>query len=151
MDHTAYNKRFNNAIKNLFQGKSWEIRAEGAQELGNLKDGRAVNSLTKALHRENDEVVINRIIEALGKIGNPKATMPLIDFLRQEVEKPESEQNKKLLFNIIDSLMAIGDNRALTHLGILLDSCPEDIQKRTEEAFSCINPDWKQNLKQKNK
>jgi hypothetical protein len=47
--------------------------------------------------------------------------------------------------------MAIGDKRALTHLGILMDSCHEDIQKRTEEAFNCIDPHWKENLKQINK
>ncbi|MFO8017889.1 MAG: hypothetical protein R6U96_04595 [Promethearchaeia archaeon] len=53
----------------------------------------------------------------------------------------------KHLFNCIDSLMAIGDKRALNVFGFLLDSCHEDIKKRTEEAFACIDPHWKENLK----
>ncbi|MGV9171061.1 MAG: HEAT repeat domain-containing protein [Promethearchaeia archaeon] len=154
MDYPARNKKFNNAIKKLFQGETWEKRAEGAQSLGNLKEGRAANSLVRALNKETDKVVINRIIEALGKIGNPKVTMPIINFLEREIEKPEAEQDKQRLFNIIESLMAIGDKRALTALGILLDSCHEDIKKRTEDAFKCIDLNWKENLKklnQKNK
>ena len=48
---------------------------------------------------------------------------------------------------IIESLMKIGDKRALTHLGILLNSCEEDIRTRTEEAFNCIDPTWKEKIK----
>ncbi|MFX1393833.1 MAG: HEAT repeat domain-containing protein [Promethearchaeota archaeon] len=141
------NNSFNMAIKNLFHGESWEQRAEAATELGKLKEARATNLLTKALKSEKDPVVINRIIEAMGKIKDPKATMIIIDFLKQELELPEERQNKKRLFVIIESLMKIGDKRALEHLGVLLNSCESDIRSLTENAFECIDINWRNNIK----
>ncbi len=141
------NEHFNKAIKNLFHGESWEQRAAAASKLGNLKDARATNLLIKALNSEKDTVVINRIIEAMGKISHPKATMSIIEFLKQELELPEKKQNKNRLFIIIESLMKIGDKRALEHLGILLNSCHADIRELTEQAFECIDVNWRDNLK----
>jgi len=141
------NEHFNIAIKNLFHGESWEQRAAAASKLGNLKDGRATNLLIKALKSEKDTVVINRIIEAMGKISDPKATMGIIEFLNQELELPEKKQNKNRLFIIVESLMKIGDKRALKHLGILYNTCDEEIQKLTEAAFECIDPSWRENIK----
>ena len=141
------NDYFNTAIKNLFHGESWDERAAAASELGKLKDSRATNVLTKALNSEKDSVVINRIIEAMGKIKDPKATMAIIDFLKQELEIPEENQNKNRLFVIIESLMKIGDKRALKHLGILLNSCYSDIRELTEQAFECIDANWRNNIK----
>ena len=147
MDQKTRNEAFNKYINTLFNSSSFKERAIAAQNLGNLKEGRAINMLARALKSEIDDVVINRIIEAMGEIGDPKATMLIIDFLKQELEKPEEEQDKKRLFVIIESLMKIGDTRALEHLGILLDSCHYDIRKLTEEAFECIDPNWKLNIK----
>lgn len=141
------NDAFNIAIKNLFHGESWEQRAAAANELGKLKEARATNLLTKALNSEKDPVVINRIIEAMGKIEDPKATMIIIDFLKQELELPEEKQNKNRLFVIIESLMKIGDKRALEHLGVLLNSCDSDIRSLTEDAFECIDINWRNNIK----
>jgi HEAT repeat protein len=122
-------------------------RVSAAITLGHLKEGRATNLLIKALKSEKDPVVINRIIETMGEIKDAKATIGIIDFLKLELQKPENEQDKSRLFIIIESLMKIGDKRALKHLGILLDSCHSDIRKLTEEAFECIDPNWKRNLK----
>ena len=146
MENTQ-NDSFNKAIKNLFHGKSWEQRATAASELGKLKEARATNLLTKALNSEKDPVVINRIIEAMGKIKDPKATIIIIEFLKKELELPEEKQNKKRLFLIIESLMKIGDKRALEHLGVLLNSCDSDIRSLTEDAFKCIDINWRNNLK----
>jgi HEAT repeat protein len=147
MDQDTINKAFNTYIKQLFNSSSWKDRAIAAKGIGELKQGRATNLLAKALKSEKDQVVINRIIEAMGEIRDPKATMLIIEFLKRELNKPEEKQDKKRLFVIIESLMKIGDKRALEHLGILLDSCNSDIRKLTEEAFLCIDPDWKENLK----
>jgi HEAT repeat protein len=147
MDHKTRNEAFNEYIKTLFNSSSFKERAIAAQNLGNLKEGRAINILARALKSEEDEVVINRIIEAMGEIGDPKATMLIIDFLKQELGKSEEDQDKTRLFIVIESLMKIGDKRALEHLGILLDSCHSDIRKLTVEAFECIDPDWKLNIK----
>jgi HEAT repeat protein len=146
MDSNTYNTDFNNAIKSLFNGELME-RVAAAKQLEAMKDGRATNLLIKALKSEKDGIVINRIIEALGAIKNAKATIPITEFLRFETQKPEEEQDKTRMFLIIESLMKIGDKRALTHLGILLNSCHSDIRKLTEEAFECIDPNWKDNIK----
>lgn len=147
MDQKTRNEAFNKYIKTLFNSSNFKERAIAAQNLGELKEGRAINMLARALKSEKDDVVINHIIEAMGEIGDPKATMLIIEFLKQEVEKPEEDQDKTRLFTIIESLMKIGDKRALEHLGILLDSCHSDIRNLTEEAFECIDPEWKLNIK----
>jgi len=147
MDQKIQNEAFNSYVKKLFNSSSWKDRANAAQNLGKLKEHRATNMLARALKSEEDAVVINRIIEAMGEIRDPKATMLIINFLKEELEKPEENQDKMRLFVIIESLMKIGDKRALEHLGILLDSCHSDIRKLTEEAFECIDPNWKLNIK----
>jgi HEAT repeat protein len=147
MDQKIQNEAFNSYVKKLFNSSSWKDRANAVQNLGKLKEHRATNMLARALKSEEDAVVINRIIEAMGEIRDPKATMLIINFLKEELEKPEENQDKMRLFVIIESLMKIGDKRALEHLGILLDSCHSDIRKLTEEAFECIDPNWKLNIK----
>ncbi|MBY8987728.1 MAG: hypothetical protein KGD61_04690 [Candidatus Lokiarchaeota archaeon] len=121
-------------------------RASAARQIGHLKDGRATNLLVKALTSEEDQIVINRIIEAMGEIKDAKATMTIVDLLKKELEKHENEQDKSLLFLIVESLMKIGDKRALEYLGILLRSCESELKVFTEEAIECIDPDWKKNL-----
>ena len=147
MDYKTQNKEYEAAIQTLLRGQSWNERADAARQLGKFQDGRATNILARALNSEKDEIVINRIIEAMGKIKDAKATMLIIDFLKKELELPEEKQNKNRLFLIIESLMKIGDKRALEHLGILLNSCYADIRELTEQAFQCIDPNWKENLK----
>jgi len=122
------------------------VRASAARQIGHLKDSRATNLLIKALKSEKDPIVINRIIEALGEIKNAKATMAIVEILKKELNKKESEQDKSLLFLVVESLMKIGDKRALEHLGLLMESCEGDIKKLTEEALECIDPNWKENL-----
>jgi HEAT repeat protein len=146
MDSNIRNEIFNNAIRKLFHGEIME-RVSAAKQLGSMKDGRATNLLIKALKSEENEIVINRIIEALGDIKNSKATLSIVELLRVEIEKPEDQQDKTRMFLIIESLMKIGDKRALNHLGILLNSCHDDIRKLTQEAFECIDPNWKENIK----
>ena len=146
MESNTQNNEFNTAIRNLFHGELME-RVAAAKQLGAMKDGRATNLLIKALKSEKDGIVINRVIEALGAIKNAKATLPITEFLKVETQKPEEEQDKTRMFLIIESLMKIGDKRALTDLGILLNSCHSDIRELTEEAFECIDPSWKENIK----
>ncbi|MHA1350557.1 MAG: HEAT repeat domain-containing protein [Promethearchaeota archaeon] len=148
MDSNSTNSRdneYNLAVKNLFHGKIME-RASAARQIGHFKDGRATNILVRALNSEEDSIVINRIIEAMGDVNDAKATMIIVDVLKRELEKQESEQDKSLLFLIVESLMKIGDKRALEHLGLLSRSCESDLKKLTEEAIECIDPNWKENL-----
>ncbi|MFX1276278.1 MAG: HEAT repeat domain-containing protein [Promethearchaeota archaeon] len=146
MEQKTQENEYNQLIKNLFRSEKWEERAEAARRIGHLEQGRAINLLVRALQIEKDDVVINRIIEALGRIKNAKATMSIIEFLKKENEKEEPD--KKRLFVIIESLMKISDKRALSELGLLYDSCEPDIKEMTEEALRCIDPHWQENLKQ---
>lgn len=139
------NEEFNQAINKLFHGEVME-RASAARKIGHLKEGRAINLLTKAIQKEKDPIVVNRIIEAMGEIKNPKSTMIIVDVLKREVAKADEEQDKSLLFLIIESLMKIGDKRALEHLGILLNSCDDEIKALTESALECLDTNWKENL-----
>ncbi|MFX1397243.1 MAG: HEAT repeat domain-containing protein [Promethearchaeota archaeon] len=139
-------EEYNELVKLLFHSKKWEKRAEAARKIGSLSDGKATNILVRALNKEEDPSVINRIIEALGKIKDAKATMPVIEFLKKELEKSEPDNTR--LFIIVESLMRIGDKRALSHLGLLHESCEADIKALTVEALECIDPDWKTTLKQ---
>jgi len=145
MDSNSQDNEYNLAIKNLFHGKIME-RATAARQIGHFKEGRATNLLVRALNSEEDPIVMNRIIEAMGEIKDAKATMVIVEILKRELKKHESEQDKSLLFLIVESLMKIGDKRALEHLGLLSRSCESDLKKLTEEAIECIDPNWKENL-----
>jgi HEAT repeat protein len=147
MDWKTKNVEFNETIKKLFHGETTMERAAAANHLGYLKDKRATNSLAKVLKSENDPVVINRVIEAMGEIQDVKATMLVVDILKKELELPEDQQDTQRIFLIVESLMKIGDKRALEHLGVLLDSCDSEIRSLTEDAFKCIDPEWKNNIK----
>ena len=147
MDEKSQIEQFNKFLSQLLHSEEWERRAEAARGIGKIADGRATHMLVRALQKEKDPVVINNILEAIGKIKDKKATMPIVNFLKKELEKPEEDQDKQRLFVIIEALMRIGDKRALEHLGILLNSCHEDIKNLTEEAFECIAPNWKENIK----
>ena len=147
MDYKTQNKEFDDSIKKLLHGESTMERAAAANHLGYLKDKRATNLFLKALKSEKEPIVINRIIEAMGEIRDVRTTMFIINILKKELELPEDLQDKQRIFLIIESLMKIGDKRALEHLGILLDSCDSDIVNLTEQAFECIDPNWKENIK----
>ncbi len=140
MNWNALNENYNSLIKQLFHAKEWENRADAARQLGLLKDGRAVNLLCRALKSEKDSSVIIRIIEALGRIGNAKATLRIVERLKMEMDK--DEYDKRTVFIIIESLMRIKDKRALPYLSKFLTSKFEEIRQLTVRAFDEIEPRW---------
>ena len=144
MDWNSLNENYNTLIKQLFHAKKWEDRAEAARQLGFLQDGRAVNLLCRALKSEKDSSVSLRIIEALGRIGDGRATLRIIEKLHQTLEK-EPLDKRSIIF-IIESLMTIKDKRALPHLSLFLDSEFEEIRSLTEKAFDSIEPRWREIL-----
>jgi len=141
MENVSYDK----LVTQLFTSAKWEKRAEAAREIGHLGEAKATNLLVRALKSEKDPIVINSIIEAFGRIKDPKSTMPIVDFLKKEIEAEEPDKTR--LFVIMESLIKIGDKRALTHLGLLYNSCEEELKSVTEEALKCIDPNWKENIK----
>ncbi|MFW9882157.1 MAG: HEAT repeat domain-containing protein [Candidatus Thorarchaeota archaeon] len=139
------NVEFNNLIKQLFHDEDWQKRAEAARNLGLLKDGRATNLLCRALRSEKDHIVVNKIIEALGRIGDGRATLRIVEKYKEEQEK--NEIDKFRIIFIIESLTRIKDKRALVYLGPLLDSSDEDIRNLALKAFDVIEPKWKEIIK----
>ncbi|TXT61829.1 MAG: PBS lyase HEAT-like repeat protein [Promethearchaeota archaeon] len=145
MSEESRDEDFNRLIKILFHGKAWQDRAEAARNLGLLEDGRAVNLLCKALRKEKDHIVVNRIIEALGRIGHPKATLRIIEKLREEQNKNRTDKYR--IAHIIESLIKLKDKRALAYIGCYLNHPDEAIRDLTREAFDVIEPDWREIIK----
>ena len=135
------NKEYNEILNQLFLKESWKKRAEAAQKLGFMKDRRAVNLLCRALRSEKDKIVQNRIIEALGKIGDGRATLRIIEILKEELKNDTIDKFR--LIYIIESLMNLRDKRALMYIGQFLTSEDEDLRKLTEKAFDLIEPKWR--------
>lgn len=134
------NKEYNGILNQLFLDESWKKRAEAAQNLGLMRDARSVNLLCRALRSEKDKMVQNRIIEALGKIGDGRATLRITEILEEELKNDTIDKFR--LIYIIESLMNIKDKRALMYIGQFLNSEDEDLQKLTEKAFDVIEPKW---------
>ena len=143
------NREFNALIKQLFHADDWQKRAEAARELGLMRDGRAVNLLCRALRSEKDMMVQNRIIEAMGRIGDGRATMRIIEKLEGIIN--QGNIDKYRIIYIIESLVKIKDKRALSYIGRFLSSNDKDIKNLAEEAFDVIEPNWREIIEQERK
>jgi HEAT repeat protein len=139
------NIKFNTLIKQLFHDGNWQKRADAARELGVMKEGRSVNLLCRALRSEQDHLVVNKIIESLGRIGDGRATLRIIEKLKEELNS--SEPDKFRIIYILEALKNLKDKRALAFIGAFLDSSDSDIKNVTLEAFDSIEPDWKEIIK----
>ncbi|MFX1394674.1 MAG: HEAT repeat domain-containing protein [Promethearchaeota archaeon] len=143
------NKEFNALIKELFQAEDWQKRSEAARQLGYMRDGRAVNLLCRALRSEKDKMVQNRIIEAMGRIGDGRATLRIIEKMSEELKS--NNIDKYRIIYMIESLTNIKDKRALTYIGQFLNSPDKDLKKLAEKAFDKIEPNWRQIIEKERK
>ncbi|MHA1913822.1 MAG: HEAT repeat domain-containing protein [Promethearchaeota archaeon] len=135
------NVKYNALIKQLFHDEDWQKRADAARELGLMKEGRSVNLLCRALRSETDHLVVNRIIESLGRIGDGRATLRIIEKLKEHLE--ESEVDKYRLIYIVEALKNIKDKRALEYIGSFLNSSDDELKNLTQETFDAIEPNWR--------
>lgn len=136
------NKEFNALINQLFHDEDWQKRAEAARQLGLKRDGRAVNLLCRALRKEDERIVQNRIIEALGRIGDGRATIRIIEKMEENIN--QGNLDKYRFIYIIESLTRIKDKRALSYIGRFLRSTDEEVRKLAENAFNIIEPNWRE-------
>ena len=143
------NKEFDALINQLFHNEEWQKRADAARQLGLLLDGRAVNLLCRALRKEEERIVQNRIIEALGRIGDGRATIRIIE--KMEEDTNQGNLDKYRIIYAIESLTRIKDKRALSYIGRFLNSNDEDIKKLAEKSFDVIEPNWREIIEQKRK
>ena len=146
MNWHEQNTKYNALIKDLFHNEDWQKRAEASRELGIMREGRAVNLLCRVLRSEKDHLVINRVIEALGRIGDGRATLRIIEKLREELNKPKIDKHR--IIYIIESLKKIKDKRALEYIGVFLKSDDKEIKTLAREAFDTIEPNWREIIKQ---
>ena len=137
---------FNQLIRQLFHEEDWQKRAEAARRIGLLKDNRASNMLWRAIKSEKEYMVINRIIEAMGKIGDPKFTLSILDILKEELKKREIDKFR--ITYILESLSAIKDKRALPYIGTFLTSSDEELKKLAQDTFDAIEPNWREIIKE---
>ena len=149
MNWHEQNVKFNSLIKQLFHDAAWQKRADAARELGIMKEGRSVNLLCRALRSELDHIVVNRIIESLGRIGDGRATLRIIEKLKDEISSPKPDRFR--IIYILEALMKIRDKRSLEYIGPFLNSSDEEIKKLAEEAFNSIEPNWKEIVKSERK
>ena len=86
------------------------VRVKAIDSLGQLKAKDAVPLFVQKLFlRDTDEPTKARILAALGKIGDDRATNPLVDFLSRDADKP-------IRGHAIYALGEIGDARAIPGL-----------------------------------
>lgn len=149
MNWHEQNVKYNALIKQLFHDEDWQKRAEAARELGIMEEGRAVNLMCRALRSEKDHIVINRIIEALGRIRDGRATLRIVEKLLEELDK--SENDKFRIIYILEALKRIKDKRALEYIGIFLKSSDEKLKTLTQEIFDLIEPDWRSIIEKERK
>ena len=147
----AKNINFNNLIKKLLHDKDSEKRAESARQMGFLRDARSVNLLCRALKTERNPIVVNRIIEALGRIGDGRATLSVLEKLEIEIKKSEKDSDKLRLIFIIESLTRIKDKRALEFISHYIDSPDGTLFKLARNAFDIIQPNWREIIKRNQK
>ncbi|TES93634.1 MAG: HEAT repeat domain-containing protein [Promethearchaeota archaeon] len=147
----AKNINFNNLIKQMLHDKDSEKRAESARQVGFLRDGRSVNLLCRALKTETNPNVVNRIIEALGRIGDGRATLGILEKFEIEMKKSENDSDKLRIIFIIESLTRIKDKRALEFISHYLDSPDNKLFKLAQNAFDNIQPNWREIVKRNQK
>lgn len=145
MNWHEQNANFNALLRQVFHENNKEKRAEAARQLGFLRDGRAVNLLCRALKSEKDSIVTNRIIEAMGRIGDGRCTLIILEKLKEELKNVDPDKMK--LVYIIESLMRIGDKRALPYIGYFLNSEDDELRTLSERAFDVIEPNWREIVK----
>ena len=147
----AKNINFNNLIKQMLHDKDSAKRAKSARQVGFLRDGRSVNLLCRALKTERNPIVVNRIIEALGRIGDGRATLGILEKFEIEIKKSENHSDKLRIIFIIESLTRIKDKRALEFVSRFLNSSDDQLLQLAQNAFDIIQPNWREIVKRNQK
>ena len=151
MNWQAKNVNFNELMKKLLHDVNSEKRAESARQIGFLRDARAVNLLCRALKTEKNPIIVNRIIEALGRIGDGRATLSILEKGEIEITKSENDSDKLRIIFVIESLTRIKDKRALEFISHYLDSSDDKLLQLAQNAFDTILPNWREIVKRNQK
>lgn len=104
------------------------IRYACITSLGRLKDLNTVSNLLGCLGESNEWIFLN-VVDALAKIGNHKATNPLVAFYLRE-------RNERKRAAIISALGQLGDLTAVATLTRALRDQDDRVKANAIEAFS---------------
>jgi HEAT repeat protein len=109
------------------------VRVKAIDELGNQKATDATPVLVQQLFlRETDTIVQQRVLAALGKIADPRSTMPICEFLSRDIDASTRG-------TAIFALGEIGDKNALDTLSAFADDPNDPTTRRlAQEAVRKI-------------
>lgn len=108
------------------------IRIKAIDVLGQVKASEATPLLVQQLFmRDTDLGTKQRILACLGKIGDPRATPPLVDFLSRDIDLATRG-------NAIFALGEIGDRAALPSLGLIAEGEEPALRSLAQEAIRKI-------------
>ncbi len=100
------------------------VRIKAIDELGNRRASDATPLFVQQLFlRETEPAVQQRVLAALGKIGDPRSTRPICDFLSRDLDP-------SLRGTAIFALGEIGDKTALDALAKLAASTQDPVTSR---------------------
>lgn len=110
------------------------VRLKAIECLGNAKASAAIPVLIQSLYlRETEPWFKQKVLVALGKIGDNRAAQPISDFLSRDVDIPT-------LGTAIYALGEIGDQSALTDLERIAEQSEEpSLQRVARDAIAKIN------------
>ena len=119
------------AIAYLLEGvndSDMAIRLASIDTLGQSRAKDSVGPLIQQLFmRGTDDIAMQHIVVALGRIGDPRATKPLVDFLARDT-------NPKLRGTAIFALGEIRDEDALEPLGRLAEQTDDTSLRNVAQA-----------------
>ena len=96
------------------------VRVKAIDTLGHLKAKEAVPLFVQKLFlRDTDQATKARILAALGKIGDQRATSPLLDLLSRDADRP-------IQGHAVYALGEIGDARAIPGLETLASTTDDE-------------------------
>jgi HEAT repeat protein len=104
------------------------IRLKAIDVLGQIRSKEAVAPLVQQLFmRDTDEVTKQHILVSLGRIGDPRATRPILDFLARDGDQG-------IRGNAIFALGDIGDEAALEPLGRIAEQSDDPSLRAVAQA-----------------
>jgi HEAT repeat protein len=104
------------------------IRLKAIDVLGHVRSKDAVGPLVQQLFmRDTDEITKQHILVSLGRIGDPRATKPILDFLARDGDRD-------IRGNAIFALGDIGDEAALEPLGRIAEQSDDPSLRTVAQA-----------------
>src|SRR5579859_1256807 len=113
----------------LFHDTDQAVRVAALDALGVAKRDSAVRPLATALPLEQDPLIVEKIVDALGAMGSPLATDALLALL-------STTPRESIRWSCINSLGIIGDTKAGPRLLPFLEATqPLDVRQVTVESL----------------